>query len=590
VDSRARRGRRVALLAIIVLAALGVRLFVGLRAEMISRDGAKFIWYAQGLSRQPLAEIRARDQHPLYPTLVLGVHRALEGLRPLCGVVPADPVRSWPLAAVIVSLGGGLAVVVAVYLIAGSLFDARIALIAALLAAATAEFCQLSADALTDMPHLAVYLFAMVTGIRGVRDRKRIWLFIAGVLSGAAFLIRPEGAEVAVVVVVGVALLARGFPLRDRVIGVLAVCIGAAIVASPYMALMGKLVPKKSVTHMLWGSRAEQTSPKRKRGLQYSFVTTGLGIMPRACEPGDESPGYFQTAPTGQFDQPTGQCDQPTLASVAGQELPRALARIAENWARALRVTLLLPVVVWVMRRRCPAVERVGGRLVTTALLLHVLIATALIIRFDYWTWFSLRHVMVLAALTLPFSAAGVTAILDWLPSSRRRLAAVALAVGLVGPTLPWMLETRHADQVHIRRAGEWIRENGEESPRIMTTRHRVAFYANGIHVWCPPEAEVDRVLPEARIRRPQWLVFEEARCQKQASAFFERMERSAVTGETLQRVHIASGCEDLSGDRAIIYRYAPPPGLPSARAGGKDYGTAPVARGGAKQEMVTRQ
>ena len=155
-------------------------------------------------------------------------------------------------------------------------------------------------------------------------------------------------------------------------------------------------------------------------------------------------------------------------------------------------------------------------------------------------------------------------------------MAAVVLAVGLVGPTLPWMLETRYADQVHIRRAGEWIREHseGQETPAVMTTRHRAAFYANGTWVWCPPEAEVDRVLPEARTRRPQWLVFEEARCRKEVPDFFEKMERSTVAGETLQRVHIALGNEELGGDRAIIYRYEPPPSLPSAHTDGKDWGT----------------
>jgi len=590
-DSRARRGRAVALLAIVVLAAFGVRLFVGLRAEMISRDGAKFLWYAQGLSRQPLAEMRARDQHPLYPALVLATHQVLEGLRPICGVVPADPVRSWPLAGVIVTLAGGLAVVVAVYLLANSLFDARVALMAALLAAAAAEFCQLSADVLTDMPHLAVYLLAMVAGIRGVRDRKRICLFLAGVLSGAAFLIRPEGAEVAVVMVVGAAMVARSWPLRDRAIGVLAVCIGAALVASPYMAVTGKLVPKKSIKHMLWGSKpgdessgffqtapstcsAVFTSSTRRRLQPARPLVRIASVLPMLVSARARSPRLFDVFGSLNTYIPTGQCDQTTLASVAGRELLHAWGLIAQDWVRALRVTLLLPAIVWLIRRRRPGVEMIGSRLVATALVLHVVIASALIIRFDYWTWFSLRHVMVLAALTLPFSAAGIAAVLDLLPSPRRRLAVIALAVGLVGPTLPWMLETRYADLVHLRRAGEWVRKHGESSPAVMTTRHRVAFYANGTHVWCPPETEVDRVLPEARVRKPQWLVFEEARCLKQAPDFFERIERSAIAGETLRRVHIASGHEDLNSDRAIIYRYAPPPGLPFARADGKDDGT----------------
>lgn len=231
VDSCRRYRQTVIFLTLVVLAALGVRLLVAGRAEMISRDGAKFIWYAQGLNHDPLGEMRLQDQHPLYPALVLGTHKVLDSIRAIFGVVPVDPVQSWSLAAVIVTLVGGAAVVIAVYLLANALFDARVALIAALLAAVAAEFCQLSADALSDMPHLSVYLWAMAAGIHGLRDRKRVWLFIAGVLSGIAFLFRPEGAEVAIVITVGIALLARGWSLRDRAIGVVVVCLGATIIA-----------------------------------------------------------------------------------------------------------------------------------------------------------------------------------------------------------------------------------------------------------------------------------------------------------------------------------------------------------------------
>jgi len=627
--------RRVACLAVIVLIAMGVRVFLALQAEMISRDGAKFIWYAQGLGCDPLAEMRTQDQHPLYPTLILASHKVLEGMRFVCGAVPDHPIRSWALAGVIVSLAGSAVLIIAVYLLAQTLFDTRVGIIAAMLAATAAEFCQLSADVLSDMPHLAVYLLAMTAGIRGLRDQKRVWLFAAGALSGMAFLIRPEGAEVAMVLAVGVVFLTRGWPMRNRAIGVIVVCLGAAIVASPYMAMTGKLVPKKSIKQMLWGDEAEQASsdtgvlnvPEGRHenspaiyrwecryiterkvpsgttelyGNHRSVVPTGLSSGWSISKPSDESLGYCRTVPTGQEKRlmlasvadrvplllksnDHLHCSRAAAQASAHRSCPYiqalktptwlfAFGRVAAYWVRSLRVTFLLPIVVWLIRRRRPAVEKIGAQLVMAALSLHVMIAIALIVRFDYWTWFSLRHVMILAGLTLPFSAAGIAAILEMVPCRRHRIIAIVLVMALVGPTVPWMLETRHNDQLHIRKAGQWICEHGERAGQlaIMTNRHRAAFYANGTWIGCPSEDEVDQILTEARYRRPQWLVFDEKRCIKAVPDFFERLERSTITGETLQRVNIVSASDDLDNDRAIIYRYEAP-GLPTTNANGKD-------------------
>ena len=135
---------------------------------MISRDGVTFIWYAQRLANGPIAQMRVQDQHPLYPVSVYAAHRVIDAVQNVFPDWLADPVVSWPAAAMAVTLAGGLLVVVAVSCLAAALFDRRVAILAALLAALTAEFCQLSADALSDMPHLALYLFALAAGIRGI--------------------------------------------------------------------------------------------------------------------------------------------------------------------------------------------------------------------------------------------------------------------------------------------------------------------------------------------------------------------------------------------------------------------------------------
>jgi len=538
------RERFSTLFVVVVMIALPLRLFVAERAELISRDGAVFIWYAQELQRDALAEMRNQKQHPLYPAMILVSHHVLASIQRVIPALPTDPVRSWVAAAVAVALLGGLLVIVGVYAIARLLFGERVAMIAALLAAVTAEFCQLSGDALTDMPHLGVYLLGIAAAIRGVRDRSLLWLAAAGALSGMAYLIRPEGAEVAVVAVAGILFAGGALSFRHRLVGAVVVCLAAAAIASPYMAVTGKLVPKKSLMRMFWGP-ASETISERIPSIERTD-THESDTLHRLMDAGRSSRPERDKLLAG------GSVDRLVL-------LGKALAKIAENWARSLRVMLLLPALLWLVVRRRRPCEATGARLTSIAIVLHLVIAAFLIVNFDYLKLFSLRHVMLLAGLTLPFSAAGVAIVLDTAPAGRQRLVMLVLAASLIGPTLPWMLETRHAEAVHIRRAGEWIREQARGTPRVMTTRHRAAFYANGLHVWCPPDLDAGWVLAEARTWRPGWLVFEEREQSREVDAFFDGLRKSLAPGEHLERVRTTTG-DGPAARQAAIFRYSPPP------------------------------
>ena len=550
-----RRTRLLAVLAIVVLVALPIRLYLAGRAAMISRDGAAFIWYAQRLADCPIAEMREQPQHPLYPALVLAAHGAVRGVRAV-GIAAdrlADPVLIWQSAAMAVTLIGGLAVVVATYVLASLVFDWRVGLIAAVLAATAAEFCQLSADALTDMPHLAAYLFAMAAAIRGIQAQRKVWLFVAGVLSGLAFLIRPEGAEVAVVAVPVVALFATSWPRRQRFVGIIVLALGAALPAAPYMLITGKLVQKKSVPRFLGGEEARRLEERVCDLFSQSM-----------CEKPFQSRAR-QEAVAANRGNPLPYGRGSDLLGPAGGigDVGRAMGRVVENWCRALRVTFLLPAVVWLVRRRRVRGEPHGLRLIAMAVSLHVLILVALLIRFDYWDLFSLRHVVVLAGLTLPFSAAGVAAILDAVRPRWQRGIVLLLAVGMIAPTLPWLLETRHADRAYLRRAGEWISGQSGDGAPILTTRHRVTFYAKGERVLSPLEANASSILDTiGRAKGPEfvWLVVDERHMLSESPEFFDDLGNALLPGAALEEVHVESASNGEGANRAIIYRYRPPP------------------------------
>lgn len=514
------------LLAAIVLLGLPIRLLIAQRAAMVSRDTVTFIWYAQALADNPREAMRNHAQHPLYPAMVLGAHKLFTHLPLVPAAVRDDPVRSWTVPAVAVTMLGGLAAIIAVYLLATALFDRTIGLVAAVLTAAAAELCQLSADGLTDMPHLAVYLTALWAGLRGFQTGRYGWFACVGVLAGTAYLLRPEGAEPAVVVAVLLVVpWIGGFSWRKRLLALACVLIMSAAVASPYMLATGKLVQKKSIWRFL---ESDQTS-----------TASGLGEPDRS----------------GRLQANAG----PDLLRAGAADVPRSLVPIAENWARSLRGTYLLPLLAWLILRRHKPADAVGSRMVQAAVALHLLILILLIVRFDYWSLFSLRHVVVLTGLTLPFAAAGVVVFVETLPDRVAGWAAMLLGLGLIAPTLPWMFEVRHGDDAHFRSAARWMHANTPFRPRIMTERYRMAFYAQGDYIPAPLTADAPEYLARARRDRPDWIAFDERRILKESARFFADLESGLVDGESLQLARIETRRSGRGARRVLIYHYQPP-------------------------------
>lgn len=518
-DRRDRYRSLGLLLVIVLLVGLPIRAIVIDRAAMVSRDTVTFIWFAQAMQARPLGAVRDHEQHPLYPALVLAAHRAIERLPIVPASVRDDVVRSWSAAAMAVSLIGGLLVIAASYLLATRLFDRNVGLVAALLAAAAAEFCQLSGDGLSDMPHLAVYLAAMWAALGGFDTGRARWFALAGLLAGVGFLFRPEGAEPAVV---GATLLAipKLFRLtwRKRLIGLASLAVAAGCVATPYMLLTGRLVQKKSIDKFL-PVEVSAASDKPRFDTNHRSVAA----VARADSFGD---------------------------------VARAVPLIVEDYIRSLRGTYLLPLIAWLVWRRQWPASRTGTVVVPTAIALHVLILIGLIVRFDYQDVFSIRHVMVLTGLSLPFVAAGVAVLIGLLPDERQGWAALLLGAALIAPTLPWMLEARHRDDAHYRTAGEWIHANSPVRPRVLTSRFRMAFYARGDYIPAPPEADAASYMRNARATVPDWIAFDERRILRDHPAFFEELSDLVEPGERLEPIRVETNRVGGKPRRVLVYRY----------------------------------
>ncbi|MBN1346825.1 MAG: glycosyltransferase family 39 protein [Phycisphaerae bacterium] len=501
----ARRKTVIAAMAAVFALGLAVRIHLIHTTELVSRDGITFVKYARGLQADPLTTMRDQDQHPLYPASILIVYSAVgQWLAP-------DPVDAWPLAGQIASLLGSMLAIWAAFALGWIMWDQRVGVITALFMAMLPELCQVGADALSDGLHLGLYLWGLVAVLRGLHRNDMRWLAAAAVLSGLAFLIRPEGGSILVVglFTMVIARQAQGWTRRRRIIGTAVLLICFFAVAGPYMAAVGRLVQKKSLIELFGLGAADQSAMLRK--------------------PADPAP-------------------VDAMIARAETKLPIAIDLIY-HWARSCRLIYLLLALPALTARIVPRPRGIGP--VFFAAGLHLCLLYALSASFGY---VSLRHLLVLVALTMPFAAATFVWIVDQASiriASRhnrrakavRRLVYLVGVILVVGPTTPYMFRVIGEDGAYLIKAGRWLRDHSEPEQSVLTTRNRVAYYAERKMLAGPDTGQMKHWESYVRVLKPDYLVVDEAHetSEDRNPDFFANLHASTL-GRRLILIHKEPG------------------------------------------------
>ncbi|MHC4789335.1 MAG: ArnT family glycosyltransferase, partial [Planctomycetota bacterium] len=269
-ETRARIGlsppaSTIALLALPLGLAVLLQVLIVARSPVIENDGIVFISAAKWLRRAPLAAVRQSEQHPGYPAMILASHAAVSRL------IHLGNVDSWILAARLAAGLCGVLSVGLVWLLGRHFFSATVATTAAVLCAAMPAFRQNAADAMSDSPHLLFFLLATWAAAKGLGCWHARWFLLAGLASGLAYWIRPEGLLVAVVcgAVAAVCFALGRAPDRRAGLACLAALVLCAFVTSaPYVVAKGRLTEKKDLAHLLrrgsWQTGRIRTAERQK--------------------------------------------------------------------------------------------------------------------------------------------------------------------------------------------------------------------------------------------------------------------------------------------------------------------------------------
>lgn len=497
-----KRAHLPTLLAIITLAAI-LRAAVASPDACISRDGVWFVEMAKKLADDPVRHMQIETKQPGFSWLLLAAHSAFGG---------EDSPESWQATGALLAGIGGVAVCALLYFIALWLFDRKVAAVTGIFAACWPQGVQLSADVLSDMPHLALYLSVLTLLAAGRRRFRGFRWLAAGALAGLAFWFRLEALGL---LPAGIcwALFANASPaatppgsaaihdahaegdpddpsrspawgmrIRWAIVPVVLYLVGFGVVAGQYVAIARLSAPSD-------GSSTEQRSGAPAH--EAAFATAHTRV------PCHRVPCRLQRSACSAPSTPT---NATMLANaVAPPKLP---GRMAEEWARSGRYVFAALFLASLFIKTMPRGARPLAWLCGLAATFQLVLVAARVLKYGE---LSSRYMLVPIALTIPWAASAFVhlvqaAIRQSSDTSRYKFIPI-WATGLmlaIFPLLYYATRPINAGRLTLREAGEWLRSAATPDAIILAddqNLQQVRYYANRNY---PNEAKWERLQRDA--------------------------------------------------------------------------------------------
>lgn len=450
---RGRRGGDRAALAAAVAVALVLRVVLALRSEAISVDGVQYVEAAQRFASGEWRSGLASFYPPGYPAAVAAAH----------AVIP-----DWETAGVVVSLVAGLLALAPLAAIARRAGLGGPAFAATLVGLALAPYPARYAAMVRSE---ALYALLVLLAVAAVLRSGAGWLLAGGALSGAAYLVRPEGLGLAV------PLAAWAARTRSARAAGLVVC-AAMLVAAPYVVYLRAdtgawVVSRKAANVVSLGIHA--ATGRGDVVTQAASDRTGLVDVVR-----HRSGAYLRKVAI---------------------DLWRTVGAFAECLSPLLVPFLLLG--LWLGRRGFADVHRLLG-----ATVVFYLVALALL-------YVDRRFYTALVPLALVWCGAGF----GW-AWSRAGRAAPALALVVAALLVGKAVHDREGAG-YVRRIGTEIARRTEGRPVVAAADLRVAWYAGGRRVDVLFPLDAVRLVPILE-GGADWLVVSDGDLTREARTLLE--------------------------------------------------------------------
>ena len=487
---------RLIVLAVVVAALVRIA-WTLVHGLAIEQEGVEYVRIAENLlaGRGYVGMLNNGTQlnfPPLYPLMIAG-------LSLLTG--------SGELAARVINIGLGAALVIPMFRIAERLYGRRTAVAVAALVIFHPVLIAVSASGYSEGPYLTLMMFAMLCLTRWVDGRRPVAGMSAGILFGLAYLIRPEAFLAAgLCVILGLASVMFVRERRATWIGTLALAGAFAVVAAPNVAFLtlstGHFrIEAKGTLAYQWGQRMNEgmTYYEAANGIgpdlsdQGVFMRPNLDVIESASYSARDYLGFVLTAARKNV--------RPIVSTIAEG------ATYGSPWLFVL-VALGLCRHAWDRRRAV-----IDGMLVALAGMFVLVLFTVQAL------WF--RYFIGLLGVLLLWTGKGAEELYVWSRETVVNLVGKPRLAGIAGEALKWLSilvvlavslraipdEGQFAESLNWERrdAGLWLATQGPRHMSVMDVGSQIAFYA-GADLGYLPFADSDLALRYIAKRKPDYV------------------------------------------------------------------------------------
>ncbi len=492
---------------ILLVISLLARIYMAFFTYIITNDSVHFIQNAKFFAVGDFSRGLAHDYHPLYPLFMAALYKVVPNIE---------------LSGTIVSVFFGTLTVTVFYLIGKGVFDRKISFVSAIILALHPYAVRYSAEIISESTYFFFFISAFGLGFFAITNKKPLLFALTGISSALAYLARPEGVGVLIIVgswcllkdIINIKVLWRG-----KLASILILVVSFCAFSMPYLIYI-----KNETGHWCLSKKKKISN---LAGVKEAPSGNSNDRLVRNTSSGQNSGRMVEE--NGKKEKNSGSeiVKQSTEKKLELKKHISCILHIADKYLSAFHVLLFIFLIIGIVNWTRIRKEGFFGLYIVTIFALYFFVLYRLsithIIDDSDFMYPSKRHLMPLVMPTLFCAGVGVYTAGAWVHERFQRNRSIVgfkeqfrdtwifqliLLMVVVGVLMPKTLKPQRFDKLGIKEIGHWVKEHSHKpNPVILSSSVRVAYYAGAKHI------KIDRnndVLDSAEKRKVDYIAITE--------------------------------------------------------------------------------
>ena len=488
---------------LLLIISLSVRIYLSFFTYVIRNDSVDFIQIAAYFAKGDYLRGLEHNFHPLYSFITAILYK----------VVP-----NMELSGTVISVFFGTLTVIVFYLIGKGIFNQKVSFVSSIILSFHPYAVRLSADMISESTYFFFFISSLGLGFFAITNRRYLLFVLTGICSAFAYLARPEGIGIIIVVASWCALkdcVKIKELWKDKLVSIVILIVSFLVISSPYLVYIKKetgywrLTKKKNLSQM-----------------------AGVEVGPR----GQNSDILVEKVNAKQGNSGRDINKQVTARKTNFQIHINCILHVAKKYISTFHPFLFMFFIIGVINWSRIEKERLFGFYLITVIALYFFVLYRLSITHfflfyrpsishlsgsgDVFLYPSRRHLMPLVIPAIFCVGIGVYTTGAWI---HKKFQDNSLIVGfkellrstwtiqlmvlivVVCVLLPKTLKPQRFDKLGTKLAGQWIKEHSHKRfPAVFSDSARNAYYAGGKHVQIE---KIDEVLNQAQEKKADYIL-----------------------------------------------------------------------------------